>query len=311
VKILLLISYLFFSLSSQGKLVLQNQFRIDGQRGNHLIAGQKTKWDFSFYNSMMDSNHRMFMPMHAKLMHTVVIGENLSHFAHIHPAYNKESGVFSSEINGPMTDPDNVALPNVIPYSGRYYVLTEVMPMKRGEEFSMKIDRYSVEASGKERQPPKPNIFKEARSGITKYFDRSGDKALEGSYYKVIFSYEQFDFCDYWLPKFYFELFNLNKKGEYVRTTSLTRWLEMGGHSIIISNDERPIENKVFHHLHAFLPMSTAGEVTFPYHDHINPFSEGEYKIWGQFKDKNQILTFPFEFKYTLPAEFPLLDIKC
>tara|TARA_R110002072_G_scaffold534_6_gene4045 strand:- start:220708 stop:221631 length:924 start_codon:yes stop_codon:yes gene_type:complete len=281
---------------------LEPHFLINGERDQEIIAKEKSNFSFYFKNESRGMNHKMFMKMHAKPMHTIVIKDDYSHIAHIHPYLDMKTGIFSLDINtNHIPDFDNQSVRNTIPDAGRYFVFTEVMPMGLGNEAPMIKSRYEVTATGQFKEPVQYD-YQDGSQGITLYFDQGANQSQSGAKYKVIFSYEQFDFCDKWLPKFYFEWFEKNEEGTYSRAENFEKWLEMGGHSILIDTEQTILSEKIFYHLHAFLPMSTMGEFVFPYHDHKRELPAGNYKIFGQFKRENKVFTVPVPFKYTLPV---------
>lgn len=304
--------FLFFLFAGQSfaSNLLDTTFTIDGGRSLGMEAGEKSEWRFFYVNPTNGMKHKMFMKMHAKPMHMIIIRDDYSHIAHVHPYFDMMKAEFSLDLNvATSPDFDNQNVVGAIPTGGRYFVFTEVMPMGLSNENPMVMNRFEVEASG----TPAPEAqldYPEGKDGIDLYFNSNGEKSSEGAMYKVTFTYEQFDFCSMWLPKFYFEWFKKERNGTYMRADNFERWLEMGAHSILIDNDHQNLADKIFYHLHAFLPMSTKGEFVFPYHDHKRELPEGRYKIWGQFKREGKVFTVPVSFSYTRPADFPLSN-KC
>lgn len=304
----LIFAFIFQSQLAFAQLDLEGVFTINNGDALSMTAGESTHWNFKFINQNTRAPHTMFMKMHAKPMHTIVVSEDLTYFAHIHPSLDMMTGNFSMKVNDVSADPDNFQSPSVVPYAGTYFAFTEVMPMKPGTDVPMKMNRFQVNAVGAAAPARGPSRYPDASSGITKYFNEKGEPAQEGARYKVLFSYQLFDFCSYYLPKFYFEFYKLDDHDVYKRAEDFNRWLGMGGHSVLIDADERALEDKSFNHLHAFLPLSTAGEFVFPYHNHEEPLRSGIYKIWGQFKDGDVVLTTPFTFRYVVPVGGPNSD---
>ena len=289
---------------------LDTTFMIDGGRSLEMEAGEKTQWRFFYVNPENGMKHKMFMKMHAKPMHMIIIRDDYSHIAHVHPYFDMKKREFSLDLNVLSSpDFDNQDVIGAIPTAGRYLVFTEVMPMGLGTENPMVMKRFEVQAYG-QAAPQVQLTYPDGKNGIDLYFDADAKKSTEGALYKVTFSYEQFDFCSMWLPKFYFEWFQKDSNGLYKRATNFERWLEMGAHSILIDNDHQNLSNKIFYHLHAFLPISTDGEFVFPYHDHKRELADGRYKIWGQFKRDGKVFTVPVPFTYSRPDDFPLTN-KC
>ena len=273
-----------------------------------MKAKEESKWSLWFENPE-GTRHSKFMKMHGKLMHMIVVSSDLEHFAHIHPSFNAETKVFDIHINASTQDPDNFALPETVSRAGTYFAFTEVMPMPMDDKMPMKMDRFSVSAVAPldapimlDSKPRKPLTLKEKSGGQTLYFDEDGQQGELGDFYKLHFSYENFEFCGKWLPKFYFEIYTMGPQG-YELSSGWKQWLEMGGHSILISQYGEDLQAKVFHHLHAFLPISEPGKFIFPFDHHKPQLQAGVYKIWGQFKNGDKILTLPVLFEYIFPSQ--------
>ena len=281
---------LFLILSGQLFAGVETKLEVLG----NLSAGEKTTLKFTYLDQESQRPFSKFMTMHEKKMHLIVIHESFKYFAHIHPELN--NGEFTIDINKYQNDdPDNGGTVNTLPVGGKYWLFSEAMPMKQG----MVISKNEIQVTGKRSRESRP-VFTDGRRRIVRYVDKLGNLSLGPSHYKVTFNYEQFDFCDRWMPKFYFQWEEL-VDGKYVPVSQFARWLGMGGHAILIN-----AENQAFHHLHAFLPMATAGEFTFPYHDHENPLQDGNYMIFGQFKIENQVFKVSFPFSYSNPS-----TLKC
>jgi len=133
-----------------------------------------------------------------------------------------------------------------------------------------------------------------------KFLEKNGERADEGAYYRLRFDLKQFEWCSWWLPKFYLQVEKM-MDGKYVVVEDLQRWLGMGGHAVLASF--KGSIDKTFYHLHAFLPNSEPGEYIFPYDDHNNPLPQGRYKIWFQFKHSDRVFTAPFAFDYRWPKK--------
>lgn len=284
---------LFFTFNLSAALIPEATLNQNSEM--EMIAGHEAQFRLGF--KMLNGRyHRMYHRMHAKLMHTIIVNEDLSHFVHLHPELDR-SGVFNLSINGHSSDPDNHELPNAIPWNGNYYLFTESMPHNHsGGEMVMQYTRHQISATnGIDGSPQADQHWPDARSGITHYFSQ-GDKKL-----KAVLEYETYDFCDRWVPKFYLSLFEENEDGEFVAADGFQNWLEMGGHGVLIEKSNRPFNEKRFQHLHAFLPIAVKGEFDFPFDAHIDELQSGDYKIWFQLKRYGEVLTLPFAFHYDKP----------
>ena len=297
---------------------LRASFVVDGRDDGSVTPGLPSLWSLTYLNED-GTAHRKFMKMHDKLMHMIVVRDDLSRFAHVHPYLNAETGTFSMTVNEGVDDPDNFAMSRVVPVPGRYFVFTESMPMPVNDQMPMLMDRFEIFArdSGGVASmvsepkpveeiiltPMKPLRDQEVPAGV-KYFNENGAEGQIGDLYQVDFSYVNQEYCGRWLPKFFFKVSIKSVSGTYVPVNDFEKWLNMGGHSIMISSKGSELPEKKFYHLHAFLPMAEPGRFTFPYDHHLPPLEEGVYKIWGQFKRSSQVFTFPFLFRYVTP-DFP------
>lgn len=292
-----LIFSFFICLSLQGAEFEMRTF-IDGIDELFLDADTVSHVEMQYLMQRSGMPHRMFMRMHEKAQHMIVVGENGAHFSHVHPSLNQETGVFSILANAETNDFDNFMQPKMFPYAGRYHVFTEAMPMMPGRELPMEMDRFEVVANGTRPMPELERTFPDATEGLYAFFDSKGSKAEDGAFYKIKFRVAAFDYCSYYLPKFYFEVFTKNHIGEYERADGFIKWLGMGGHSVLLGMDQTSLNDRIFYHLHAFLPIATKGSFTFPYHDHTKPLPFGNYRIFGQLRHGDLVLTMPFNFHY-------------
>ncbi|MCB9092397.1 MAG: hypothetical protein H6620_07550 [Halobacteriovoraceae bacterium] len=285
-KFLLALCLFLFCFNVLAKLEVE--FLVDGSKNPVMFAGEKSRWVFRYKNPM-GMNHSMFMKMHEKLMHLVIISEDRSQFAHIHPYFDMERKEFYIDVNDIAWDSDNVAQEGAVPFGGKYFVYTDVMPMVMGQEPVMQIDSFELKVIGDQ---PLPSFFDfpNADSPIEKEF-------FEGNeLFRVRFWYQNFDFCSYYMPKFYAQI-DRWVDGAYQAAEGFDKWLGMGGHIIVFSAEDQGSD---FIHMHSLLPIAKKGKFSFPYHN-IKPLNAGEYNSWVQFNFQGQILTFPFEFSYTYP----------
>ncbi|PIP96420.1 MAG: hypothetical protein COW78_01655 [Bdellovibrio sp. CG22_combo_CG10-13_8_21_14_all_39_27] len=299
----LLLAFLFsFNLSAMS---LDVAVSLNGTDQMLMEAGQPADLTVKYTNPATSRPFTMFMKMHAKLQHMVVISRDLTHFAHIHPEWNKRSRQFELKLNSATTDFDNQMLPTAIPFGGEYMVFSEVMAMDGTEHF-MQADRFMITADGAPTAQTADTYFPDASMPVVKYYNLDGSEGVEGSALRITLTYDMLDFCNNWFPKFYFDMAEF-VDGKYVAATDFTPWLEMGGHAVLLSADDVALKDRRFHHLHAFLPIGTPGEFTFPYDDHLPPLPAGHYKIWSQYLYKGQLVTASFAFEMQIPT----FDTKC
>jgi len=303
---LTLFAALNFSSLAQGA-PFKTRLSIDIQDGLEMEAGAQSNWKLNIFDQATGERHTRFMEMHSKNMHLIVVSEDLVNFAHIHPYLNQDTGEFSLGINSETQDPDNVAVQTAVPTAGKYYYFNEIMPMPVNEEMPMVFDRgeffatQSDENSVKLASNQKPKF--EETPATTKFYTSVGELGVEGDEYRVDFSYQQFQFCSIWMPKFYIRISvrDLNSKTGYRPAEDFQRYLGMGGHAIVISKFGDELADKKFYHMHGFLPMSDKGKFTFPYDNHREGIPDGQFKIWSQVRRNDIVFTFSNTFDYVNP----------
>jgi len=297
ILLLLLINTAYGALSPVATLNDDQQMR--------MYAAQIADFKIS-YKMPNGMNHKMFHRMHGKLMHTIIVNKDLSHFAHVHPDFDMKTGVFKLSVNGTSTDPDNQALPQSIPWFGEYYLFTETMPHNHDSgEMVMVTTRHQIYADGARGGPSADTNWPDANRGIEYEFVQNGESL------KAVLDYETYDFCDRWVPKFYLNIKKQLENGEWVAAEGFEKWLEMGGHAVMIENSNRPFEQLRFQHLHAFLPIATASEFDYPFDAHIDELQSGQYKMWFQVKRFGEVLTLPFAMTYQKPIQPLKSSNKC
>ena len=284
---------LSLSLPALGSLSLKTT--IDGEDKQTMGASKPAVWDLRFMR-MDGSQHQRFMPMHAKPMHMIVVNRRLSHFAHIHPSL-KDDGTFSIKVNAPTEDPDNFDVHRALPYSDRYFVFTEAVPLPINDRMPMAMHRFAVDAVSPRHEPPTPTRIEDT----VRYFKQDGTVGQEGDLYRVEISYENFLFCRIYMPKFYLDIQVVDDAGEYHHVEDWQKWLGMGGHAVLISHFGEELSDKEFQHLHAFMPTAADRRFVLPYHNHRRQMPKGDYRVWGQFRRHDRVYTFTFDQAYDHP----------
>ncbi len=220
---------------------------------------------------------------HEKPMHLIVVSEDLSTFAHLHPAMG-EDGRFRVNLNTASMDPDNADAAKAIQLAGAHLAFAEVRP--RGQEVQ-RLD-FKLQAEGDVK--PHPLVPDVTGNGqVTRYFSGDGQPGKEGAPYRV--SFELGDMREHGMLHLSYNLERRNGD-RYEPIDDAQNWLGMPGHAVMIGRD-------VFHHLHAGHHghhLEAAGpEFTFMLHEDLPP--DGVYKVWGQFKTGDRVVTFPFTFE--------------
>ncbi len=217
-------------------------------------AGQPILITIKITENQTQKRVKEFDLLHEKLMHVIIVSEDLSHFSHIHPAFDGKDGIFS--------------IYHVFP-EGRIYKIWVDFKPKNGNQtlVTFKLDNMI-------RDTHKPiHLVKESQ--YTKRIDESHQIKLLIP--KEIESNKPVDIT-----------FNiLDQHANPI--TDLTPLMGAGGHTVIISSNLQE-----FLHVHPkeeVTPGWKGGPVisfstVFPY--------PGLYKAWGQFQHHNAIITADF-----------------
>lgn len=291
---------------SAGTPQLLGRLWVGGAENGNMTPGRPADWTFRFQDGALGSPVLRFDLEHEKFMHLIVVSRDLARFAHIHPDWNEGSGLFTISVNRATADPDNQDADNAVAAPGSYLLFSEVKP--RGKPVSHV--GFAVTASGREVLGPLVPDQSLPSGAIRKYFKEDGTPGRAGDAYQVDLRVEP-------VAGMTHVTFNISEAMDhgghrmYSGVTNLENWLGMPGHAILIGATGSGVEDKVFRHLHAGShggghdgghPGGHGGhngspgagpEVMFmmPGED-IPP--AGVYKLWGQFKHKGKVLTFPF-----------------
>ncbi|TNE50525.1 MAG: hypothetical protein EP343_07510 [Deltaproteobacteria bacterium] len=302
---------------------IQGAMQVNGQPNGTVAAGQPTDLTFNFTDPATGKPITEFDKDHGKHMHAIVVSEDLSSFSHIHPTMGPD-GKFHAKLNSPTNDPDNQDAQNAISKGGKYMVFGEVSPKGQGG----KQTRFDVNASGP-TQPVKLTPDKEIAPGVyQKYFNADGSEGGPGAPYQVTMTVSRK--MHEGKPMMHFD-YNVKEaqtcaqtgKTEYKTAENMENWLGMPGHGVLIGANGASAQDRVFRHMHAGgghehgAQAAQAGGHAHGAHDaghahgSTTPQSgdnlsfmlgdkdippSGTYKMWGQFKHKGKVLTFPFTF---------------
>ncbi len=99
---------------------------VQGSLDTNTLPGGAIELVFNFQDSE-GRQVRNFEIEHEKLMHTIVVSEDLKSFAHVHPELQFNNS-FTLRLNEPNEDPDNQMAINAIPRGGKYFVFSEIKP---------------------------------------------------------------------------------------------------------------------------------------------------------------------------------------
>lgn len=203
--------------------------------------------------------------IHDKLMHLIIVNkEDLSHFAHIHPKLDNETGIFH--------------IANTFAKAGKYKMWIDVKP-KGGMQQILIAFAFNVE--GQPIHSPATIAHEQTR---VKNVD------TEGQSYQVSLNCEPEQLVDGRDVKMTFEIRDANGKP----ISNLEPLMAAGGHCVIIDADGRE-----FLHVH---PAEEVHDVVSwrggPAVSFLANFPKpGLYRAWGQFQHEGRLLTADFTFE--------------
>ncbi len=285
---------------------LNTNLWVDGVVGAAADSTKNSKIEFEFRDSETGGIAHHFHVMHAKPMHLIVVSEDLSHFAHVHPEVRPHSAkAFYITANSQTADPDNFALSTLLPFGGKYFLFAEVMPMGYG----MLNFPYDLNVSGPTRSAVAPATDMPGADGkIVKYFSADDSPSDEtGGEYLIKLEVLPMEHCQVIIPRLHFEvLAKIN--GAFEQVKDLDQWLESYGHAILIGRDGKTAAEKAVLHLHAVWPLPTGDpskdergpRLELATHSHGKSMQSDNYRAWIQLKHKGKVHTFSFEFDWKL-----------
>jgi len=196
-----------------------------------------------------------FEKVHDKLMHMIIVGEDLSYFAHIHPTIDADTGIFSITNNFPEAD--------------NYKIWVDLKP-KGGIQSLVKFNLDKMTGA-----PHKPIPLTGGIQSPTKKIDEKYQVGLKAPI--EIAANTAVDIA--------FEV--SDSEGNPI--TDLEPLMGAGGHAVIISSDRNE-----FLHVHPTQEVSldwkggpeVAFSTSFP--------KPGIYKAWGQFQHNRRTITADF-----------------
>jgi hypothetical protein len=217
-------------------------------------AGQPTLITIKITENQSDKRIKEFDLLHEKLMHVIIVSEDLSYFSHIHPIFDEKERKFT--------------ISHVFPETGKYKIWVDFKP-KNGNQTLVSFNLDTMIGTY------------DKSISITK--ERQYTKQIDKNYYvnllipKEIKSNKPVDLT--------FVILDQNSNP----ITDLTPLMGAGGHSVIISSDL-----KEFLHVHPTKEVISdwkggpqiSFSTVFPY--------PGLYKSWGQFQHQNAIITADF-----------------
>jgi plastocyanin len=195
-----------------------------------------------------------FELVHDKLMHVIIVAEDLSYFAHIHPAIK--------DINADST----FTISHTFPEAGKYKLWIDFKP-KRGNQT---LAAFKFNVAGQDVHRSKELIYdgkytKESLEGKYQISLKIPDKIVAQNDVDIAFSIS-------------------DSSGKPI--TNLEPLMAAGGHSVIISNDLRE-----FLHVHPTEEVDVnwrgGPDISFK----TNFPKPGLYKAWGRFQHQGRVIT--------------------
>ncbi|MDQ3873619.1 MAG: hypothetical protein M3258_08440 [Thermoproteota archaeon] len=229
-------------------------------------AGKPTNMTFVVTEQKVGEPIRHFDIIHDKLMHLIIVNrEDLSHFAHIHPKLDKESGIFH--------------ISHTFSRAGKYKMWIDVKP-KGGIQQILTAFAFNVEG---------PPLHRPSRI-IPEQTRIKNVVVADGQNYQVTLNCQPEQLVAGRSIKMTFEIRDANGKP----VTNLEPLMAAGGHCVIIDADGRE-----FLHVHPAEEVhdgvnwrggpSVSFLANFP--------KPGLYRAWGQFQHEGRLLTVDFTFE--------------
>jgi hypothetical protein len=227
-------------------------------------AGKPTNLSLAVAEQKVGEPIKQFDIIHDKLMHLIIVNsEDLSHFAHIHPKLDGETGIFH--------------ITYTFAKAGKYKMWIDAKP-KGGIQI---LTAFAFNVEGQPVHTP-ANIRSEKTS--------VKDVIIDGQTYQITLEFDQERLGVDRNTKMTFEIRDAN--GNPIR--NLEPLMAAGGHCVIIDADARE-----FLHVH---PAEEVKDIANwrggPSVSFLANFPKpGLYRAWGQFQHEGRLLTADFTFE--------------
>jgi hypothetical protein len=219
------------------------------------IAGKTTELVLSITDQKLGDPIKEFEFVHDKLMHVVIVAEDLSYFAHIHPTM-----IASPNDYGTFT------ISHTFPESGKYKLWVDFKP-KGGNQI---LSALKFNVAGRPAHAPEQLVYDEkyTKQSLDDQYQISlkiPDKVVTQNDVDITFSIS-------------------DNSGTPI--ANLEPLMAAGGHSVIISSDLRE-----FLHVHPTEEVEAnwrgGPDISFK----SNFPKPGLYKAWGQFQHQGRVIT--------------------
>lgn len=265
-----------------------------------------------YFTNSEDKVLKDFKRLHGKLMHMVLVKNDLSVFKHVHPYFDPITGRFQITLNINHADPDNFQTADTLIEPGMYMIMVDVEPKK----IAMRMLHTHVHVMG---TAEKVDLVKDPSlitpdNGIylIKDFYPEGVAKTGFAPYRVEAQILQNIGCGGDLIEIGINLKSLNKNGTYSKEKNIERWLRSGAHLVWFSEKMMTERGEMaMLHTHSRMPnkdfsLQNPGEhdLKFSYFDK-DKLNAGLQKIWVQIKVSGKVHTIPLVFDYTPVRDTP------
>lgn len=228
-------------------------------------AGKPTHLNLIVTEQKVGEPVKQFDVIHDKLMHLIIVNsEDLSHFAHIHPKLDKETGIFH--------------ITHTFAKAGRYKMWIDAKP--KGAMQILTAFPFNVEG-----QPV------HSPAAIAHEQTRVKNVVADGQSYQVMLNCQPEHLVAGGNVKMTFEIRDANGKS----ISNLEPLMAAGGHCVIIDANARE-----FLHVHPAeeITDNAASWRGGPSVSFLANFPKpGLYRAWGQFQHEGRLLTADFTFE--------------
>jgi hypothetical protein len=227
-------------------------------------AGRPTHLSLVITEQKIGEPISQFDVLHEKLMHLIIVNsKDLSHFAHLHPRLDKETGIFH--------------ITHTFAKAGKYKMWIDTK-LKGGQQI---LTAFAFNVEGQPVHTPGTIALEQTRVK---------NVVADGQSYQVTLNCEPEHLIAGRNVKMTFEIRDANGKP----ISNLEPLMAAGGHCVIIDADARQ-----FLHVHPAEEVDNAADwrggpsVSFLAH-----FPKpGLYRAWGQFQHEGRLLTADFTFE--------------
>ena len=232
-----------------------------------IIPGQKTNFKFVILHPRTGQLVKQFNVMHEKLFHLFVISHDFSNFEHLHPMLQSD-GSFIVEA--------------ILPSAGLYHFYCDISPVGGVAQVSHQIlvtSEFKADAALLKAKLKSEDQYSKTVSGINFTLDFAPSSPVAGE--RSALRYKLTDAVT----------------GELI--SDLQPFLGAWGHTIIVSEDASNYLHS--HPVEAAKTLMPGQSPTTIFFETFFP-KPGKYRIWSQFKRREQIVTVSFDVTVSPPS---------